>query len=211
MAQQLLTGGNGSTGQTGLQTRAIINENFTELYSSLDVYRTGLHYSNQVNQESTTTVGMATGNLRAYPFLIKRNISFDQIILEVTTGAGSTSARVCLYADNGSGYPGALVANSDVGTYDTTAAAVRTGTPGANIVLTPGLYWIASNANGSPTVRAWRSYQILPILGIPSTIGSGIMPLGWLASFAYAAMPDPFPAGAATTITLCPIVGFRKA
>lgn len=30
--QQLLTGGNGVTGQTGLQSRTVINDNFTELY-----------------------------------------------------------------------------------------------------------------------------------------------------------------------------------
>lgn len=33
MSQQLLTGGDGSTGQSGLQSRNVINENFTEVYS----------------------------------------------------------------------------------------------------------------------------------------------------------------------------------
>lgn len=32
MAQQVLTGGNGTSGQTGLQVRTMINENFTEIY-----------------------------------------------------------------------------------------------------------------------------------------------------------------------------------
>ena len=34
MAKQVLTGGDGTSGQTGLQTRNIINENFTELYDA---------------------------------------------------------------------------------------------------------------------------------------------------------------------------------
>lgn len=36
MAQQTLTGGNGVTGQTGLESRDIINENFTEVYGIFD-------------------------------------------------------------------------------------------------------------------------------------------------------------------------------
>ena len=37
MAQQIITGGNGSTGQTGEEVKDIINENFTELYDTVAV------------------------------------------------------------------------------------------------------------------------------------------------------------------------------
>ena len=35
MAQQIITGGNGTSGQTGMQVKVIINENFSELYDGV--------------------------------------------------------------------------------------------------------------------------------------------------------------------------------
>lgn len=45
MAQQELTGGDGSTGQTGLGSRTVINENFTELYAAMLMVELGREWS----------------------------------------------------------------------------------------------------------------------------------------------------------------------
>ena len=86
----------------------------------------------------------------AAPTLIKT------ISVDTTTGQTGGAARIGLYADNGAGYPGALVAGSDGGALiATSGAAVQSNT--INLTLQSGWYWLASiyTASGTfPTVAS---------------------------------------------------------
>lgn len=206
MAQQTITGGNGVSGQTGEQIKDIINENFTELYGSLYVYRSGRFHSNNITAGSTTTQALAANTLRAWPFIVERPLTITEIVSEVTTFAGGTSYRIGLYTDNGA-YPGSLVSGTDVGTYDSTANAVRSS--GAiSVSIVPGLYWIAFNSNGTPTMRAHASSTIMS-LGTASTLGANSFLTAVTVAEAYAAMPSTFTGGGTFTLLSCPIAAFK--
>lgn len=176
----------------------------------LFTFRSGLYYSNNVNQENTTTHTLAANNLRAFPWFVPHSLTFDQILLEVVTLAGSTTARICIYADNGSGYPGDLIANSDTGTFTTSSTGVKTNNTSSNVLLPPGWYHIAINSNGGPVVRGFFDYASGSYLGWPATMGTAGGYVCWAVTSTYAAMPDPFPAGAALNNTLMtPLILFH--
>lgn len=84
-----------------------------------------------------------TGTLYAYPVYIPNTVTVKSLNLSVTTGQTGGSARIGIYADNGAGYPGTLVAGSDAGALAATATAVVSNSS-LSIVLNPGTYWFAS-------------------------------------------------------------------
>lgn len=157
---------------------------------------TGKYYSNAINQNVRTTMSVANAAMRAYPFIVPKTIIIDQIISEVTTLVGGTEYRIGLYTDNGSLYPDALVANSDTGAYSSASTGVKTGTPSSNITLTPGLYWIVTNANGAPTLRGLMPTSVAPVLGEVSTMGASGNQTAYAVSSTYGALPATFPVGA---------------
>lgn len=102
------------------------------------------------------TLLTVTGTLYAYPYYVAAPTLFKTIALDVTTGQTGGSARIGLYADNGAGYPGALVAGSDGGALiATSGAAVQTNT--INLTIQAGWYWVATIFTATstfPTVAA---------------------------------------------------------
>jgi hypothetical protein len=103
------------------------------------------------------TVLTVTGTLYAYPYYISGPSTIKTIGVNTTTGQTGGGAFVGIYADNGAGYPGALVVNSN----NTSALAATSGsliqnyTPTGGLLLQGGLYWLASifTATGTfPTV-----------------------------------------------------------
>lgn len=103
------------------------------------------------------TLLTVTGTLYAYPYYIPGPSMIKTIGINTTTGQTGGAAFVGLYADNGAGYPGNLVANSNNTTAlaATSGAAVQNYTPTSPLALNGGLYWLASifTASGTfPTV-----------------------------------------------------------
>jgi len=97
------------------------------------------------------SVAAITANrLYCSPFLVTRAITIDRLAFEVTTGDAG-NARVGIYNDDGTGYPGTL--NTDVGTGDTTNVAIVAVAISGNLSLTPGLYWLAIVSDVAPTTR----------------------------------------------------------
>ncbi|MFF1574131.1 hypothetical protein ACFVWR_15420 [Leifsonia sp. NPDC058292] len=109
----------------------------------------GRYYGAANHALSVGTVGTAT--LRAIPFHISIAAAFNEISIEVTTAAASTNVRLGIYAnDTTRDCPGALIV--DAGTVAATTTGVKALT--INQTLQPGLYWLASVAQGgNPELR----------------------------------------------------------
>ncbi len=103
------------------------------------------------------TLLTVTGTLYAYPFSITGGATVKTIGIDTTTGQTGGAAFIGIYADNGAGYPGKLVATSNNTTalIATSGAAVQNYTPTTALALAGGTYWLASifTASGTfPTV-----------------------------------------------------------
>ena len=100
------------------------------------------------------TLLTVTGTLYAYPYYVPSSILIKTIGIYTTSGQTGGAARIGIYADNGSGYPGSLVSGTDGGALAATSgAAVQNNT--INVTLGAGWYWLASifTASGTfPTV-----------------------------------------------------------
>ena len=153
---------------------------------------------------SRTTGALVANTLYALPFWVVQNcqITASRVIVDTTGGAGN--GRLGIYKslnldrlDTPSG--GALV--SDFGTVSAATTGVK---PIASLTvnLTPGWHYLAMVVdNATPT---W--YTVLSCLAGVLTDFGGAAVYGWSVAFTYAALPDPFTTGAATTSTM-PIIG----
>lgn len=140
---------------------------------------------------------LAANTLRAFPWELKSRILVSELRQEVTTLIAATTFRLALYADNGSAYPGAIIPNTDLGTYDSATTGVKILIPPSPVVLTPGYYWLVVNSNGAPTLRSVPVGAIVNLLGFQAGGGTNSQHTGWFIAQAYGAMPANFPAGAA--------------
>jgi hypothetical protein len=177
---------------------------------SLNYFISGRYISSDTNQIAVSTVAISANTIRAYPIIISRSLTIDEFRIEITTGVASTTARVSIYADNGSTYPGAIVSSSDVATYDSSVATTVANTPSSNITLTPGLYWLGINSNGAPTLRAIQPSSMPAVIGRTSSLAN-THGIGYSIAQAYGAMPSTFPASAAVIVspTNTPLIALR--
>lgn len=142
------------------------------------------------------TVSIARDFLFGMPFHVSRGVNIDKIGIEVT-GAGTAGSviRLGVYADDGTGKPGALLL--DAGTVTGDSNAVKTITLGANLPLPNGKYYLVMihNSVANITVRAISgtggasaAYRGLNI----NSFTSGA-PNRYTAPLVYpGSLPDPF-------------------
>lgn len=154
-----------------------------------------LYGSSWVTAGSTSTASLATGSLKASPFIVSRAMTLDAIYAEVTTFGASSKVRLGVYADNGSGYPASLVAGSaeiDAGSNGVKSDATYSAS------LTPGLYWLAClGGTAACTYRAEGGTSYYPaVLGFDAAMGGTVRQAYWVVAQAYGALPGSFPAGA---------------
>lgn len=99
------------------------------------------------------TLLTVTGTLYAYPFNVSGPATVKTLAIDTTTGQTGGAAFIGIYADNGAGYPGALVAtsNNTSALIATSGAAVQTYTPATALSLAGGTYWLASIFTASAT------------------------------------------------------------
>lgn len=157
----------------------------------------------------STSSAVANDNLRASPFYARADLTIDRIGCEVTAaGSAGCTVRLGIYADNGSGYPGALVI--DAGTVS--GAAVASAEITVNTQLKAGLYWFAAVVQGSPasspTLRVTNGASFTP--GATSLAAALTAASGYGASGVSAALPATFPAGS-NVVGLAPRVAVRVA
>ncbi len=159
---------------------------------------------------STTPVGIltVTATTYAYPLYIPAT-TISTVSMSATTGQTGGNARVGLYADNGAGYPGALV--RDFGAIGAlTGTGIVTSTLSATQAVNSGLYWVSSifTASGTfPTVTGATAAYTNPLaaqLGFGTALAalapSGNAPTGISVAGTYGALPATFATGATLTV-----------
>ena len=156
--------------------------------SWMSYLRSGAYHSSQSCGEVTTWSSIAD-RLYVYPFYVPLRTTFDRISIHVTAEAAG-SARLGVYADDGSIYPGDLVLD---------AGTVSVGTAGQkeieiSLMLEPGLYWLAFMSNVAPSLGAQTDTYCFAPLG--STGPYTKRRNHFYISYSFGALPDPFPAGA---------------
>lgn len=148
--------------------------------------------------------------LYAYPILVPKAATLAALQASVITGQTGGLVELGLYADNGSGYPGALVAGTDTGDLDGTGTAV-VGPTNLAVALSPGWYWAAIQAKATSTMPSVAgstvSYgtELGKLIGFDSA--AHLLAAGSQAcmgikktSLTYAALLATFPAGAAPVL-----------
>jgi hypothetical protein len=117
---------------------------------SLFPLRPGTRYQSQFATTPTTVV-LAADTTRAAPFMVSRPVTVDRIGIAVTVPAPGSTLHLGIYADDGTGRPGARLL--DTGALD--GATVGTREPTVAQYLAPGLYWLVVGAKGgSPAIGA---------------------------------------------------------
>jgi hypothetical protein len=175
-------------------------------------------YGNPAGNTPTTLLTV-TGTLYAYPFYIAAPTLVKTVAFDVTTGQTGGGARIGLYADNGSGYPGALVSGTDGGALiATSGAAVQTNT--INVTLQAGWYWCASIYTATSTFPTVAAITGGYGLDLPSQLGSDTAAHFFATSAqAFSSVTvaatygsllsinsGVFPSGAALTVTGAPLL-----
>jgi hypothetical protein len=178
--------------------------------TAIQTRRVGRYYSLGNNCSNVTTQVLSGNVLRAYPMIIEKEITIDELRTEVTTLAGATNYVFGIYQDNG-GYPGALVAGTNTTAFNGASQTVQSFAIVSPVKLARGLYWVVYNANGGPTLRAEPQASIPFVMGYASTLGSNSKSVCWTVASTYSAtLPSTFTAGG-TTIenTNAPLLAMR--
>jgi hypothetical protein len=126
--------------------------------------RSGLYYAASV--PSTTGV-VSNDTLRVAPIQIPKIVTLDRIGCEVTVvGQTGSTIALCIFGDDGTGYPGPLVLNAGTVAVDITGVKELT----ISQLLKPGTYWIGGVITGSsttpPTLRLLNGSETF--VGVPT-------------------------------------------
>ena len=177
-------------------------------------YVAGRYYVAEVATRATSAGSAA--QLIAYPVVIRRRVTIDELSIRLgtTAGAAGTLARLGLYRDAG-GYPGALVAQgSSELPLDTSGVVVATALS-PSITVNPGVYWLAYMATGTPTLvqATGGGNAFAHALGgatAEAALNSGVT--GVAIAYTYASgFPSTFTAGAGLRTAPVPMIAFRVA
>lgn len=146
--------------------------------------------------------------LYAYPVYIPSIVTVASLNLSVTTGQTAGASHLGIYADNGAGYPGALVYDSGALVSASTALVTDTGIAGT--VLQPGLYWMASIYSASGTYISVAGVSAVYTQALNAALGSDTAAHALAASAqaatgisvagTYGALPSTFTSGATLTL-----------
>lgn len=142
-----------------------------------------------------TTASPTNGTAHATPFLVGNGATFVSIGCNVTSAGTASVAvtRLGIYADNGKGYPGALVV--DGGTVASDATGFKTAT--ISQALAPGLYWLVAVTQGAPTgVPTYTAVASHPYM-LESTF-TATVPVGFSAGSVTGSLAATFATGVST-------------
>ncbi|MCS7227081.1 MAG: hypothetical protein NZ821_08845 [Gloeomargarita sp. SKYB31] len=150
----------------------------------------------------TTLAWGAAGRTYWVPFVVTRAVRITDVAINVTTGATGV-AVIYIYSANADGYPSSrLFASNNL---DTGTTGVKSQGSLA-VDLSPGVYWMAMHASGTPTVRA-LAVGSLRSLSLPN-LGSAFN----TAYFTPSIPGDPAPSSGYSGHTgAVPAVGVRYA
>lgn len=114
----------------------------------------------------------AANRLFATPMFMSAASTLKSLSFDIGTGnAAAWNARMCVYADNGSGAPGALMADSGtVAIASGSVTGIQTATlPGGGVSIGPGWVWLAFMADSN--AESLFSYSAA-LAGVSSPISS---------------------------------------
>lgn len=170
-----------------------------------NMHQSGRHYV--INSVFSANQVPTLNELRAYPFPVFTQLPLAGLYAQlVTAGSADSTCRLGIYADDGTGVPGALV--MDLGSISTgtgNAGTVATGgvagtylvpVPSA-ISLAPGLYWAAAVCQGTTsatmvvtgTTTQPTSMWNTPLYGGTPTFTAA---MGWRQVSVSGALPSSF-------------------
>lgn len=138
------------------------------------------------------TVTLSVDKLYAYPLAIARALTIDRLAIYVFSEVAG-NARLGIYNDNGSVYPGSLLL--DAGEVDVSSTGLKEII--ISQALTKGLYWLALLCNAGPTI--YKGAMAFSPLGRSNTSLAPIYSHYSKSGITYGALPDPFPSGASLT------------
>ena len=163
-------------------------------------WQSGRYYGLPNFGSLNTNNNLGVGTMRCLPFWVPNAITVSELDVEVTAGGDSTSVyRMGIYADDGTGRPGALLL--DAGTV--LANSGGAGVPGVqaitglSLALNPGVYWFAGVVQGTvgsqPTMRVITGAGIMPNLDFgTSTPGAAAVVFGFNMTGVTGALPGSF-------------------
>lgn len=111
------------------------------------------------------TMAVTTDRCYYVPVMLNTVRELDAIIFRVSSGSGTSTAKVGIYRANGSGRPGDKIEESASLSTGTAYSGVKqTGTL-TKRRYTPGLYFVAFACNGAATINAPSGVTTEPLLG----------------------------------------------
>ena len=172
-------------------------------------------YTVQAGCQTPSTIALSVNTLYAVPFWIPRKCTIDVIDIEITTVAGAGGKiRFGIYDSVSRTNPSPNNLLVDSGEKDATAGggaapSVRETASLSVAIPGPGVYWFAVLCGtAAPTLRGATTASIIPVLGWPSTLGSGPYS-GVTQSYSYAALPSTFGAITPAVAGVVPLGGYR--
>lgn len=169
---------------------AVLDAHHMSIYETLLV---GKWLTSAPAEATSQTYGLDADKIYAYPLPITRALTIDRLGLFVSVAAVGGNARIGIYNDNGSGYPGSLLL--DAGAVDISTTGIK-----AIIIdqaLTKGLYWLAVICSVEPTV--YKGAMAYSPLGRSTSTLKAIYSHYYKTGVGYGALSDPFVSGAGIT------------
>jgi hypothetical protein len=172
--------------------------------------RAGLFITPSAVQYVPTTATQAANSLRAWPFKLDGYRNFAGIRSEVGTLLAGANYRMGLYSDNGSAYPGALLANSDNGDISAATAGLKNFTQ--TITAPTEWIWAVFNSSAAISMRAIPVSALEALLGAQGNGGANHCFTAWAIAQAFGPLPATFPAGATLQANAtCPWIALTTA
>lgn len=152
---------------------------------------------------------LPANSIRLLPFVLLKTITISDLQARVTTAVAASNFQLGIYGSNSDGLPaGAVLANTG-NMSGAAAAAVQGAISQGNVQLTPGLYWMAINADAAVAVQTALSAYVLAgaLVGsaTPANLvgGNTSVSLAWAIAATLGTWPDL----TATPATETPNVG----
>lgn len=159
------------------------------------VWRSGVRVPAAARQVTSGSRVIVVNTLYAMPLNVGPSFPIAGLEISVVTLVAATLARLGVYEDDGTGYPGALLL--DFGTVSTAAVAIATI---AGVVAASARpRWLALVGNGAPALAITAASLFDPPFGY-SAGQTNRFDWGFSVAFAFAALPATFPTASVTTL-----------
>lgn len=187
-------------------------------------YTSGNYYFCNSPGNNGTSITLGNNILRVSPMQVSISLSITKLWIDISVlGEANSVFRVGIYADTGTGRPGALVLDcgtistgtGNAGTVATIGGVASTNEIAAVLTLAPGRYWVGGAVQGAsttqPTLRTSANADLAPTGPLGSTLPvQNVVSRGFAQTAISGALPDPFNAAAGVSSAV-PHMGYKVA